>query len=184
MKEILFQWLDRHDLTTEEINDSDYLDSLIINFEENICEEFSKDDVIYFITEYQKLKLTIGPGAMNSPGKESVVVDNLEKVTINIPLDTTNLNATEVYEKLINNSNFDVKKFTIKNGTHRDTRSAIFVAEISVIQNKFDTILEDVQSDYILVVESEEGSYTLFANKNKETPASDYDVNKFYYLLD
>jgi hypothetical protein len=57
MKEILFQWLDRHDLTTEEINDSDYLDSLIINFEENICEEFSKDDVIYFITEYQKLKL-------------------------------------------------------------------------------------------------------------------------------
>jgi hypothetical protein len=57
MTEILFQWLDRHDLTTEEINDSDYLDSLIINFEENICEEFSKDDVIYFITEYQKLKL-------------------------------------------------------------------------------------------------------------------------------
>jgi hypothetical protein len=57
MKEILFQWLDRHDLNPEEINDSDYLDSLIINFEENICEEFSKDDVIYFIKEYQKLKL-------------------------------------------------------------------------------------------------------------------------------
>lgn len=57
MKEILFQWLDRHDLNPEEINDSDYLDSLIINFEENICEEFGKDDVIYFIKEYQKLKL-------------------------------------------------------------------------------------------------------------------------------
>jgi hypothetical protein len=57
MKEILFQWLDRHDLTIEEINDSDYLDSLIVNFEENICEEFEEDDVIDFIIEYKKLKL-------------------------------------------------------------------------------------------------------------------------------
>jgi hypothetical protein len=57
MKEILFQWLDRHDLTIEEINDSNYLDSLIVNFEENICEEFEEDDVMDFIIEYQKLKL-------------------------------------------------------------------------------------------------------------------------------
>jgi len=57
MKEILFQWLDRHDLTIEEINDSDYLDSLIVNFEENICEEFEEDDVMDFIIEYKKLKL-------------------------------------------------------------------------------------------------------------------------------
>jgi hypothetical protein len=57
MKEILFKWLDRHDLTIEEINDSNYLDSLIVNFEENICEEFEEDDVMDFIIEYQKLKL-------------------------------------------------------------------------------------------------------------------------------
>lgn len=57
MKEILFKWLDRHNLTIEEINDSNYLDSLIVNFEENICEEFEEDDVMDFIIEYQKLKL-------------------------------------------------------------------------------------------------------------------------------
>ena len=132
------------------------------------------------MTKIGKKLEAIDPGT----GKEYIVVDNLEKVTINIPLDTTNLNATEVYEKLINNSNFDVKKFTIKNGTHRDTRSAIFVAQISVIEPKFDTIFEDVQSDYVLVAESEDGSYSLFLNKSKGVQASDCDVNKFYYLLD
>lgn len=136
------------------------------------------------MTQIDKKLEAIDPGAINIPGKEYIVVDKLEKVTINIPLDTTNLNATEVYEKLINNSNFDVKKFTIKNGTHRDTQSAIFVAQISVIDPKFDTILEDVQSDYVLVAENEDGSYTLFLNKSKGVQASACDVNKFYYLLD
>ena len=136
------------------------------------------------MTKIGKKLEAIDPGTMNITGKEYIVVDTLEKVTINIPLDTTNLNATEVYEKLIANSNFDVKKFTIKNGTHRDTRSSIFVAQISVIEPKFDTIFEDVQSDYVLVAESEDGSYSLFLNKSKGVQASDCDVNKFYYLLD
>jgi hypothetical protein len=57
MKEILFQWLNRHNLTTEEIKDLNYLDSLIANFEENINEEFEEDEVIDLILEYQKLKL-------------------------------------------------------------------------------------------------------------------------------
>jgi|LakMenEpi03Aug12_release.lakeMendotaPanAssembly.Ray.scaffolds.fasta_scaffold818610_1 hypothetical protein len=57
MKEILFQWLNRHNLTTEEIKDLNYLDSLIVNFEENINEEFEEDEVIDLILEYQKLKL-------------------------------------------------------------------------------------------------------------------------------
>ena len=126
----------------------------------------------------------IDPCVMKSMGKESPIVCNMKGVTINIPLDTTNLNATEVYEKLINNSNFDVKRFTVKNSIYRNVRSAIFVAEISVIDPKFNTILEDVQSDYILAAESEEGYYNLSLNKEKGIDASDCDVNKFYYLLD
>lgn len=57
MKEILFNWLDRHALTQEEIKDSDYLDSLIVNFEENIQEEFSKEIIPELIVDYQTLKL-------------------------------------------------------------------------------------------------------------------------------
>jgi len=108
----------------------------------------------------------------------------MQKVTINIPLDTTKLNATEVSQKLIANSNFDVKKFTIKNSIYRDTYSSIFVAEVSVIDPRFDTILNDIQADYVLVAESEDGSYTLSLNQEKGIKASDCDVKKFYYLLD
>jgi hypothetical protein len=108
----------------------------------------------------------------------------MNKVTINIPLDTTKLDATSVSEKLIANSNFDVKRFTIKNNVYRKTFSSMFVAELLVIDPKFDTILEDVQADYILVAESEDGSYTLSLNKEKGIKASDCDINKFYYLLD
>lgn len=108
----------------------------------------------------------------------------MQKVTINIPLDTTKLDATEVSKKLIANSNFDVKRFTIKNNLYRDTYSSIFVAEVSVIDPKFNTILEDIESSYVLVAENEEGSYTLFLNEEKGIKASDCDINKFYYLLD
>jgi hypothetical protein len=52
MKEKVFKWLDAHKLTGEEVEDYDYLENIISNYEEEFG-ELEEDEVINLIRDYQ-----------------------------------------------------------------------------------------------------------------------------------
>lgn len=52
MKEEVFKWLDAHILTQKEVEDFDYLDNIISNYEEEFG-ELEEEDVINLICDYQ-----------------------------------------------------------------------------------------------------------------------------------
>lgn len=52
MKEKVFKWLDAHKLTRSEVEDFDYLENIIPNYEEEFG-ELEEDDVINLICDYQ-----------------------------------------------------------------------------------------------------------------------------------
>ena len=52
MKEEVFKWLDAHNLTRRQVEDFDYLENIISNYEEEFG-ELEEDDVINIICDYQ-----------------------------------------------------------------------------------------------------------------------------------
>ena len=52
MQEQVFKWLDGHKLTRSEVEDFDYLENIISNYEEEFG-ELEEDDVINLICDYQ-----------------------------------------------------------------------------------------------------------------------------------
>ena len=52
MKEEVFKWLDAHNLTRRQVEDFDYLENIISNYEEEFG-ELEEDDVINLICDYQ-----------------------------------------------------------------------------------------------------------------------------------
>jgi len=53
MKKKVFGWLDAHQLTVEEVSDYNYLETLIVNFEEAEECEFEEEEMINLIFSYQ-----------------------------------------------------------------------------------------------------------------------------------
>lgn len=53
MKEKVFKWIDAHNLTLEEVEDLEYLLSLIGNFEENYEVEFEEENAMGLAMDYQ-----------------------------------------------------------------------------------------------------------------------------------
>lgn len=117
------------------------------------------------------------------------IINNMKKVTINIPLplNENNMDATEFAKRMIENPNFDLFRFRFKDFTYRDTTPPIFIGEM-VVKNEenpnFESIFDTIPSDYVLVAESEDGTYTLHLNNSKGVQHSDCEIEKFYYLLD
>ncbi len=52
MQEQVFKWLDAHNLTQKEVEDFDYLENIISNYEDEFG-ELEEDDVINLICDYQ-----------------------------------------------------------------------------------------------------------------------------------
>lgn len=52
MKEEVFKWLDAHKLTLKEVEDFDYLENIISNYEDEFG-ELEEEDVINLIFDYQ-----------------------------------------------------------------------------------------------------------------------------------
>ena len=111
----------------------------------------------------------------------------MKRVTINIPLNSTNLDATEVSKTLLNNTSISLNRFRVKNNSYRDTLPSVFIVETELLEEEnviVESIFRDINPDYVLVAESEDGTYTLHLNSSKGIQHSDCEIEKFYYLLD
>lgn len=52
MQKEVFKWFDAHNFTSEEVEDFDYLLSILSNFEEEV-EEFEEEEAIKLVCDYQ-----------------------------------------------------------------------------------------------------------------------------------